>query len=405
MALNVVNKENKDDLKAIYDDVIKWAYCFIRIRDRQTGELIPWVARNYQASAMRDDSTRKVLRWGRRCGKTETQVVRILHKCLKRPGFRVVIVTPFESQVRLIFMRLNEIIEDSPYIKMDVKSTTKNPYQMTFNNGSAILGFTAGTRSGSGGSSIRGQKADLIYIDEADYLQDNEIEAVVAIALERPDIEIVLTSTPTGKRAFFYRACTNPDMGYKEFYTPSTAMPTWNKKMEAEFKAMFSEVAYDHEVYANFGEEVTGVFNKTKIDQATEVQPFYYMPLNSQQLDYIDEKKINPIVIGPYSINKPAPAAYRCAGIDWDKYAAVSTIIITEFDTQFMRFKPVFRSDIPKSEFSLDAAVKKIIELNEIFKPQFIYCDRGFGEDVAVHTQHYRRAWIISGQNRWRLDC
>jgi hypothetical protein len=44
------------------------------------------------------------------------------------------------------------------------------------------------------------------------------------------------------------------------------------------------------------------------------------------------------------------------------------------------RFKPVFRSDIPKSEFSLDNAVAKVVEANEIFKPDFIYCDRGLGE-------------------------
>ena len=35
---------------------------------------------------------------------------------------------------------------------------------------------------------------------------------------------------------------------------------------------------------------------------------------------------------------------------------------------------------VPRSEYSYDVAVKTIIELNEIYKPAMIYCDRGAGE-------------------------
>lgn len=310
---------DKKIMAEIFADPVKFAYCFIKIRDRKTGQLVPWQAREYQANEMRDQAIKKVLRWGRRCGKTESQIVYALYMCMKVPGFRVVMVTPFENQVRLIFMRLFEILEDSPYVQMAVKNKTKNPYQLIFDNGSAILGFTAGTRSGQGGASLRGQRADLIYMDEADYLNDTEIEAIVAIALERPDIQIALTSTPTGKRGFFYKACTDPAMGYKEFYTPSTALPGWNRKMEEEFRAMFSEVGYQHEVLAEFGAEVTGVFNKMKVDQAIEVQHYAYMPLSSQQLDYITERKLSVKHIGPFSPSNPAPKVLRCAGVDWDK--------------------------------------------------------------------------------------
>ena len=35
---------------------------------------------------------------------------------------------------------------------------------------------------------------------------------------------------------------------------------------------------------------------------------------------------------------------------------------------------------VPRSEYSYDLAVKTIIELNDIYKPAMIYCDRGAGE-------------------------
>ena len=38
-------------------------------------------------------------------------------------------------------------------------------------------------------------------------------DAVTTIAAERADIGITMSSTPTGKRSHFYKACTDPKMG------------------------------------------------------------------------------------------------------------------------------------------------------------------------------------------------
>ncbi len=63
-------------------------------------------------------------------------------------------------------MRLRELIDSSPVLKREVDRMTSNPFQISWKNGSAILGFTTGASSGSGGASIRGQKADYIYMDK-----------------------------------------------------------------------------------------------------------------------------------------------------------------------------------------------------------------------------------------------
>lgn len=34
---------------------------------------------------------------------------------------------------------------------------------------------------------------------------------------------------------------------------------------------------------------------------------------------------------------------------------------------------------MPRAEYSYDNAVNKIIELNDIYNPSWIYCDRGAG--------------------------
>lgn len=54
-------------------------------------------------------------------------------------------------------MRLRELIDSSPMLKQEVDSMTMNPFRISWKNGSAIMGFTTGAASGSGGASITKQ--------------------------------------------------------------------------------------------------------------------------------------------------------------------------------------------------------------------------------------------------------
>jgi hypothetical protein len=147
-------------LKKIMEDPVLWARAFLITNDPKTKRSGPWTARQYQAETLRDKSLRVVLRWGRRCGKTDVMVVSGLHKAFTHKGYRVLYVTPYDNQVSLIFMRMKELINDSPLIKNEVVRMKNSPYTVEFKNGSVIMGFTTGASSGSGAASIRGQRAD-----------------------------------------------------------------------------------------------------------------------------------------------------------------------------------------------------------------------------------------------------
>lgn len=64
----------------------------------------------------------------------------------------------------------------------------------------------------------------------------------------------------------------------------------------------------------------------------------------------------------------------------WDKYGASSSILILEYDLIRQKFKVIKRVEVPRSEYSYDAAVNMIVELNEQYNPAWIYCDSGAGE-------------------------
>ena len=125
-----------------------------------------------------------------------------------------------------------------------------------------------------------------------------------------------MSSTPTGRRTNFYKACTDPKMGYTEHYHPSMHNPNWSAKMEAEFHAQLSEQGYVHEILAEFGTQDTGVFNKDKVDKATQWEFYAYNPLN-----YYDQLKVEQLKISPtmymYDKTKKAPYnVFRTMGVD-----------------------------------------------------------------------------------------
>lgn len=141
-------------------------------------------------------------------------------------------------------------------------------------------------------------------------------DAVTTIAAERADIGITMSSTPTGKRSHFYFACTNPKLGFKQHFHPSTHNPNWSSRMESEFKAQLTEQAYIHEILAEFGTQDKGVFPKDKIDAAKKVDNYAYNPLSFEQNLKCEEENIFPTMYD-YNENNPAPYnVFRTMGID-----------------------------------------------------------------------------------------
>ena len=360
----------------IAEDPVKWAQAFLRTFNPQTKKIEPWTARWYQVEMLRDKNVKKVYRCGRRIGKTETMVVEMLHMAFTHRNFRILMAAPFENQIRNMFTRLNELIKESPLLKAEIVRSTKNPYVIEFKNGSMILGFTAGDDA----ASIRGQRADWIFIDEIDFMSEYCFEVIAAIAIERAEIGITVSSTPLGKRSHFYRMCTDPNMGYSQHYHPSTHNPNWGPAMEAELRAQLTEQGYVHEVLAEFGTQEAGVFPKDKLDKAITFEYYAYNELTYEQRIKCERENAWPDMV-MYDRSNPAPYnPFRTMGVDWDKYGASSSIIILDYDVIAGKFKVIKRVEVGRSECRYDNAINTIVELNAIYNPSFIYCDAGSGE-------------------------
>lgn len=147
-------------------------------------------------------------------------------------------------------------------------------------------------------------------------MSEADFDSVMIIAGERNDIRTVMSSTPTGKRSKFYQACTDPKMGFKEHYHPSTHNPGWDNDMEAEFRATLSAQGYVHEVEAEFGIQNTGVFDKGKIDAMCNYYDYTYDHLNYYQENARIANNLPEPAYHLYDIHNPAPPAlFRTIGV------------------------------------------------------------------------------------------
>lgn len=371
-----IDKDNTVDLKE-YDHLLDRIY----FAEKYMKSYLKEGLRKFQKEIINVEDKQVVLRIGRRAGKTVILSVKSVYEAISNEDYRIVIITPGKNHYELIYDTImNKLILPSPELKACVTRSIKTPGKIWFSSGSTISFFTAGTKSGSGAVGVRGQGAELVIIDEADYLSAVDMETILALRIEHPDITFWASSTPTGKRGFFYQWCTDKSRGWREFhYTAPQANPNWNAEIEEFTKREYPGEAYKREILAEFGTEDAGVFNKELIDYAcSRGDGFYcYQPFHNPFYGYAQGPNWH---VGP-----------RAIGVDWDKYGAPTNMVVVEMMEDGV-LHVINRTQVPQSEFTLTNAVNILIKLNEIWKPNWIYIDRGFGEMQAEILKLYGKS-------------
>lgn len=343
-------------------DPVVWAKNFLQVNPRV-----------YQILILRDPSLRKVLRAGRRLGKTFTLAITLLHYSYTHKDGRCLVIAPMKTQVELIYQEIGRIAGKNEVVMNSITRKVSSPqFMMEFSNGSTIRFFTSGMRSGGKSDVARGQEAHVIVLDEMDYMHTDDLDALYAMlqktAEDQPDKMMIGASTPTGRREKFWEWCRSER--FKEFWFPSYCNPYFSKDQEDEFREQYTEMGYRHEIEADWGEDSEGVYPRKYVDKAFISPSWDYEP----------------------SIT--SARSFHVMGVDWDKYGAGTNIVVVEAcadnheDPRFRgRSRVAYREEIDRSEYTLTKAVDRIFELNDIFKPKHIYVDRGFGE-VQVELLH-----------------
>jgi len=348
----------------------------------------------YQHRTLKCTSIRRALRWGRRTGKTETIAAYILYVVYTSAKKKVLCATPAKAQGKEINDRIRKFIDDNPKLKSDVVRDVQQPYyEMVFANESRIRFFVAGSSGGANaGSQVRGQEADLIFIDEMDYLDDQATTAILPIlsdpARDGSPVEFIASTTPTGRESVFFKICQSDN--YKEFHYPSYNRPDWDDppgEKEAEARqSSKTQAGYDHEYLAEWGTKSDGVFRRSDVLQAQEKYRYY----NDPGFDVTTE----------WPEMKPYPSHWKyIMGVDWNGPGNGTRIVVVGYDPTRRKFILVYSYAVSVEQFSLSFAVEKMVEVNRVWRCQSAYIDAGFGQMQDEVLRSVGRAARIDQMN------
>jgi len=370
--INDLTKMNAKDLENyvnIFGNPIKWAESVLMDPNdpKVPFKLRAWQKEVIYAMELYDKVS---LRIGRRCGKSVALVVFALWKAMTHFGEKIILVTPYESQIRILWDFMSNMIVDSSIVNSSIDTFRRRaPYEIKFKNGSVIKGFTTAERS-TKGSTLRGADANTMIIDEADFISDKTLGVILAIISGSKHMKLIISSTPSGKRKFFYKTQTVPKLGFwVKHLTVYEGNPNWNKEREAYFRGLYASQpwVYEREFEALFGEEVEGVIPNYAIKQS--LSNYLYS-----------------------SLGKDKNMAY-IIGVDWNSEINGDRIIVLGYNKKRDNFKVIRHIKISMEQFIHNHSIKKIIELNQEFNPEWIYVDKGYGhtaiEDLIILSKKY----------------
>ena len=159
---------------------------------------------------------------------TEAMVVDILHFAWNNPGTKTIVAANSLNLITEIFDRMETLLTSNTSAYNGKYTRKKSPSEkIVLSNGSQINGFTTGTD----GSSIRGQSANRLYIDEGAYVSERAYQVLMAFKLDNPNVHFIVFSTPTALENNFRKWCLT-DPAWREFHYPSSILPNFKERDE-----------------------------------------------------------------------------------------------------------------------------------------------------------------------------
>jgi Terminase-like family. len=172
----------------------------LQVRDLNTKDVKPLELTPYQRQFVHalwygDESTINVLK-GRRTGYSFIACAAILIKAFTTPHSFYAITAPSKSQAK---DRIDDIYDLMEWAKIDFTLEVDNRDEIVLANGASMLAFAGNPDTSRGGDS-----ADILYIDEMDFLEDQE-ESLRAFSpfVLLGDATTIEVSTPKLKNGLF----------------------------------------------------------------------------------------------------------------------------------------------------------------------------------------------------------
>lgn len=380
MNLSQLTQKEKESLSEILSDPGKWAEAFLIEPDT----LQPFKCNYVQDCIFQTKGDRIVIRCHRRSGKSTGLSIVALWATAVNRGYEVLVMAPDQDKVNEIFAKMRAFLRVSPLVPQPiVGGNSQNPQTLIFPNDASVRGKTTGSVSNKKGDGARGKGADMVILDETQLFKEDDWLAMNAILVgdehrREEDVIVYASGTCNENDSRFKQWCLKPEEhGWAAVFVPVVDNPGWSEKRKAKARATSSDREWEQEWLCQFPDQGDNAIRKTDIEASKKV--YTYINLKSPGHKLV--KTSNP----------------RVMGVDWDTVSAGVNIVILEMDVGIGRHRVLYREEVPRGEYTLTRGTKRVIELNTLFQPDWVYVDRGFGEMQVETLELYGRQNPSSG--------
>ena len=243
-----------DDLAYALDPVLWARECFDLVPD-------PW-----QVSALRSSARRSIWNIHRQGGKSSVAAVKALGKAIFKPGSLTLVVSPSERQSGELyrkFLSYYDRLDDPPGMPED------KALSCTLGNGSRVVALPGIE------DTIRSFSAVALIIEDESSRVPDDIFNAVRPMLAVSNGDLLLMSTPKGKRGHFFHIFTESGPEWVKVKVPATECPRISKEFLEEERRSMPAAWFASEYMCEFTEATDSVFGYDEVMGAitSDVEP------------------------------------------------------------------------------------------------------------------------------------
>jgi hypothetical protein len=215
-------------------------------------EALGFTADDWQKTLLRTNERQVILNNSRQSGKSVACAIKGLHKAIFSPDSLVLLVSPSLRQSKELFGKVTGFLKSLQPAQILEED---NRLSCTLENGSRICSLPGDPKN------IRGFSAPaMILEDEASWVSDELFGAIKPmLAVSRG--QLILMSTPFGRRGHFFDCWQSGGEAWKRISVPATDCPRISPEFLAQEREAMSEWRFRQEYLCEFVETVDQIFS------------------------------------------------------------------------------------------------------------------------------------------------
>jgi hypothetical protein len=216
---------------------------------------------DWQRDVLTSTAHQIILLVTRQGGKSTVSSIRALHRALYTPASLVLLLAPSYRQSKELFRKVKDALAALPF---PVPLASESALELEFTNGSRIVALPGKEATIRGFSGV-----SLLIVDEASRVPDGLYQAIrPMLAVSGGDI--LLLSTPFGKRGFFHHEWTEGGAEWHRTKVTAEDCPRIPREWLEQERRAIGDWWYRQEYMTEFVETIDQVFSYDDIQRALD---------------------------------------------------------------------------------------------------------------------------------------